>query len=244
MTITYKARVWEKLAVTGTGTITLASVAASGGYQTFATAFPSGATVAYCISDATAGTWEVGVGTFTFSGTTLTRAALESSNANALVSFAGNPCDVQVVIPSPITLGAGASSSGLVPALNASGLLDKTILPAVPYDFAGGIPGKPTAAQVVAKFVVGRAMTFPANFAGSAWAAGTAPAAAATFTVNSNGTAIGTIVFAASATTATFTTTSGAAQSLAAGAVLTIVAPATADSALSDASGTLVGVLQ
>ena len=113
-----------------------------------------------------------------------------------------------------------------------------------PYDFAGGIPGLPTASQVVARFVVGRAMTFPLNFSGSQWAAGTAPTAAASFSVNVNGTAIGAINFAASATTATFTTVSTGVTNVAAGAVLTIVAPATADTTLANVSGTLLGTLQ
>lgn len=112
------------------------------------------------------------------------------------------------------------------------------------YDIAGGIPGQPTASQVVARYTLARAIQFPLNFSGSYWSAGTAPAAAATFTVESNGTSIGTINFAASATTATFTTVSTGVTDIAAGAILTIVAPSTADTALANASGTLAGSLQ
>lgn len=114
----------------------------------------------------------------------------------------------------------------------------------VPYDIASGIPGKPTASEVVGKFDIARALLFANNFGGSAWTCGTAPTSAAVFNVDVNGTSVGTINFAASATTATFTTVSTGAVSVSAGSVLTIVAPATADSTLSDASGTLAGTLQ
>ena len=68
----------------GTGTITLN--AAVSGYQTFAAAgVPNGATVSYGITDA-AGAWEVGRGTYTSSGTSLTRGPLFSSNSNAAIS--------------------------------------------------------------------------------------------------------------------------------------------------------------
>ncbi len=113
----------------------------------------------------------------------------------------------------------------------------------MPYDLAGGIPGKPTASQVVARLTVARGMQFPANFSGSHWTCTTSPTASAQFTVNKNGTAVGYINFAAAATVATFTTVGGTAVTAAAGDIITIVAPSTVDSTLSDASGTLAGVL-
>lgn len=79
-------RVQESSTTTGTGTFTLAGAAS--GYQSFASAFPAASTpVGYCIVD-TAGNWEVGNGTYTLSGTTLSRGTiLASSNAGAVVSF-------------------------------------------------------------------------------------------------------------------------------------------------------------
>jgi len=72
-------------ATTGTGTITLGS--AESGYQTFADAGVVDADVVrYVIEDGTA--WEIGSGTYTATGTTLSRTLGESSTG-ALLSLTG-----------------------------------------------------------------------------------------------------------------------------------------------------------
>ena len=73
-------------ATTGTGTITLGS--AVSGFQDFTAAgVPNGATVSYVIEEGTA--WEVGTGTYSTTGPTLTRTPNESSNAGSAINLAG-----------------------------------------------------------------------------------------------------------------------------------------------------------
>lgn len=74
-------------ATVGTGTLTLGSAVA--GYLTFALAgVADGDVVLYGIKDGSAS--EVGWGTYTASGTTLSRNVFKSTNANALISASGS----------------------------------------------------------------------------------------------------------------------------------------------------------
>jgi len=68
-------RVQETTTTTGTGTITLAG--AVSGFQSFAVVGNSNTTF-YCITSGTA--WEVGIGTYTSSGTTLARTTILSNS--------------------------------------------------------------------------------------------------------------------------------------------------------------------
>jgi len=97
MALVVKDRVKETTTSTGTGTITLGG--ASPGFQSFAV-IGNGNVTYYVITDQQTGDWEVGIGTYTSSGTTLSRTTvLESSNAGSLVSFSAGSKDVFVTYP-------------------------------------------------------------------------------------------------------------------------------------------------
>jgi len=110
-----------------------------------------------------------------------------------------------------------------------------------PAYVAGSFSGSPAAAQIVERYIFATPVTFPSGLAGSYGTAGTTAAAAATFSIRHNGTAIGTMAFAAGAATASFTM--AAATTFIAGDVLTIVAPASPDATLANLAWTLTGTL-
>ena len=94
-------RVQETTTSTGTGTITLAGAVT--GFQSFA-AIGNGNTTFYTIADQTGSDWEVGVGTYTSSGTTLSRdTVLSSSNSGSLVNFSAGTKNVFVTLPASRT---------------------------------------------------------------------------------------------------------------------------------------------
>lgn len=92
MTFVVADRVKETTTTTGTGTITLAGAAT--GYQSFSV-IGNGNTTYYTIAGQTGSEWEVGLGTYTSSGTTLSRdTVLASSNSGSLVNFSAGTKDV------------------------------------------------------------------------------------------------------------------------------------------------------
>jgi len=98
MALVLKDRVKETSTTAGTGTLTLAGAVT--GFQSFA-AVGNANTTYYAIVDNATGAWEVGVGTYTSSGTTLSRdTVLSSSTGGTLVTFTSNPKDVFVTYPS------------------------------------------------------------------------------------------------------------------------------------------------
>ena len=99
MALVVKDRVNETSTTTGTGTFTLAGAVT--GFQTFA-AIGDGNTTYYTIVLQGGSEWEVGLGTYTSSGTTLSRdTVLSSSNSNNAVNFSAGTKNVFCDYPAP-----------------------------------------------------------------------------------------------------------------------------------------------
>jgi len=110
-------RVKETTTTTGTGTVTL--LGASTGFQSFS-AIGNANTTYYTIAGQSTSEWEVGIGTYTSSGTTLARTTvISSSNSGSLVNFSAGTKDVFVTYPAEFTANAIGGGIGAV-LLNAS----------------------------------------------------------------------------------------------------------------------------
>jgi hypothetical protein len=97
MALVVKDRVKVYCSTTGTGDLSLGSAFA--GFQTFNNALGDGDTTYYGIFESSTGEFEVGIGTFTSSGNTLSRdTVLESSNTGAKVNLTA---DTEVFITYP-----------------------------------------------------------------------------------------------------------------------------------------------
>jgi len=95
MALVLKDRVKETTATTGTGTYTLAG--AVGGFEAFSQV-GDGNTTYYSCTDGT--DFEIGIGTYTASGTTLARTTiLQSSNADAAVNWGAGTRTVFCTLP-------------------------------------------------------------------------------------------------------------------------------------------------
>ena len=95
MPLIVKDRVKETTTTTSTGTYTLAGAAT--GFQSFSV-IGNGNQTYYAVTNGT--DWEVGIGTYTSSGTTLSRdTILESSNSGNAVNWGAGTKDVFVTYP-------------------------------------------------------------------------------------------------------------------------------------------------
>jgi hypothetical protein len=107
-------RVKETTTTTGTGTITL--LGASTGFQSFAIV-GNGNTTYYTIAGQTGSEWEVGIGTYSTSGTTLARTTVISNSSAtqpSALSFSAGTKDVFVTYPAEFTANAIGGGVGAV----------------------------------------------------------------------------------------------------------------------------------
>ena len=95
MALVLKDRIKETTATTGTGTYTLAGVV--DGFESFSEVGDTNTTY-YCCTDGL--DFEIGIGTYTASGTTLARTTiLQSTNADAAVNWSAGDKDIFVTLP-------------------------------------------------------------------------------------------------------------------------------------------------
>ena len=114
MALTIADRVRETTTTTGTGTITLNG--AVGNFETFTANLSDGDTTYYAIVDANNSDFEVGLGTFTASGTTLARTTvIASSNSNSAVNLSSGSKDVFITLPASKMIFQDASGNVTIP---------------------------------------------------------------------------------------------------------------------------------
>lgn len=99
--------------------------------------------------------------------------------------------------------------------------------------------GKPTASLIMLHHVVTRTVIFPSSLTASQGKARVAATAQTDFDIQKNGSSVGTMRFAAAATSATFIMASQ--QTFGAGGILKVIAPASPDATLEDITFTLSG---
>jgi hypothetical protein len=131
MALVLKDRVKETSTTNGTGPLTL--LGAETGYQSFAV-IGNGNTCYYTIQNVESGfegEWEAGIGTYTASGTTLSRdSVLSSSNSGMLVNFSAGEKIVFVTYPAEKALALDDTAPPLsvnnVPFVTADGYITNT----------------------------------------------------------------------------------------------------------------------
>jgi hypothetical protein len=153
MAFVVKDRVKETTTTVGTGTITLAG--AVSGFQAFSV-IGDGNSTYYTIAGGSE--WEVGVGTYTASGTTLSRdSILESSNSGSAVDFSAGTKDVFVTYPaerSVMAVGGGVTSDTGAVYINKTVMTEDTTIEANenglivgPFTVSGGVSFTVTSGQ-------------------------------------------------------------------------------------------------
>ena len=147
MAFVVKDRVKVTSTTTGTGTFTLGS--AVEGFQDFSV-IGDGNSTFYTITDGV--DFEVGIGTFTLSGTTLSRdTILESSNSGSAVNWAAGEKDVFVTYPAEKSVYAGGPGATFtnVSAIGTNTNAESGTLYVLTADLTLTLPATPTVGNLV-----------------------------------------------------------------------------------------------
>jgi hypothetical protein len=115
MALVVKDRVQETSTTTGTGTFTLAG--AVSGFQSFS-AIGNANTTYYAIVGGTE--WEVGLGTYTSSGTTLSRDTVLASSTGSKIDFSAGTKNVFVTYPAAESVYQDSTNTAYAPQFAAS----------------------------------------------------------------------------------------------------------------------------
>ena len=109
-------RVQETCNSPGTGTVTL--LGAQTGFRSFLAGVGNGNTTYYAIADQVGPNWEVGLGTYSSTGNTLTRTTvLASSNAGVLTNFSSGTQNIWVDYPAGKAVFQDSTGTVSVPVL-------------------------------------------------------------------------------------------------------------------------------
>jgi hypothetical protein len=108
-----------------------------------------------------------------------------------------------------------------------------------PYDIGAFIPGAPADGGIVMKFTAVRALDFADDFAGSYGHCENVPTSTAVFSIELNGTPIGSVSISTGGVF-TFATTGGA-VAMSAGDRLSLIAPSPQDASLTDVNFNFIG---
>lgn len=107
MPLVLSDRVQETASAPGTGAVSL--LGAVLGFQPFSTGVGDGNTCYYCIADQGGANWEVGLGTYTASGNTLTRTTPFAGSSATPVNFSSGTQTVFVTYPAEKTVNLDAN---------------------------------------------------------------------------------------------------------------------------------------
>ena len=162
MALVVKDRVNETSTTTGTGTFTL--LGAVTGFQSFA-AIGNGNTTYYAIVLQNGSEFEVGLGTYTSSGTTLSRdTILSSSNSNNAVNFSAGTKNVFCTYPAPKAVYEDATETAYADQIAASnGLIMNNMTVGTTFSIPSGYSAMAVGPMVISSGVT---ITVPS---GSRW---------------------------------------------------------------------------